>query len=123
MSSLIFLYTQNNKCVLFLFNLLAITVMSTDSSKLNAEDAKRMFKTVRQLENQISKLKAEDKHKDYCINHLKAEIRLLRDTLSNIQGASKEALYNHEAMNERFNTNIENGTHMNHSGDEIHYVG
>ena len=97
--------------------------MSTDSSKLDTKVAKGMFETVIQLENEISKLKAEDKYKDYCINHLTAEIRLLHDTLSNIQGASGEALYEHEAMNDRNNINLENGIHMHQYGDEIHYVG
>ena len=55
--------------------------MNTDSSKLNAEDTKRMFKTVRQFEDQVSKLKAEDKYKDYCINHLKAEIHLAKESV------------------------------------------
>ena len=43
-----------------------------------------MIKIVQQLEDEVAKLKAEDKYKDYCINNLKAEILLLRDTLSNI---------------------------------------
>ena len=48
---------------------------------------------------------------------------MLRDTLTNIKGESNEALYQHAAMNEALNMQLENGYHMKHNGDEIHYVG
>ena len=98
--------------------------MSADSSKFDTKNDKGMLsQTVRELEDEVVQLKAEDKFKEYCINHLKAEIRLLRDTLANIEGASKKSLYKYEAMNEILIIQLENGYHMNHDGDEIHYVG
>ena len=35
----------------------------------------------------------------------------------------KEALYQHEAMDERLNAHLENGYHMERNGDEIYYIG
>ena len=42
--------------------------MSTNSSKLDTKKGKGMIKIVQQLEDEVAKLKAEDKYKDYCIN-------------------------------------------------------
>ena len=81
-----------------------------------------MSQTVWELEDEVAQLKTEDKFKEYCIDNLKAEISLLCDTLTNIEGVSKEAVYKHEAMDETLIIQLENGYHMNHNGDEIHYV-
>ena len=54
---------------------------------------------------------------------MKAEIIFLCDTFTNIEGASKEAVYKYEAMEETLIIQLGNGYHMNHNGDEIHYVG
>ena len=51
--------------------------MSIDLSKFDKH-------SIRKLKNEITTLKKEDKFKGYCINHLKAEIRLLHDTLTKI---------------------------------------
>lgn len=90
--------------------------MSTDSSKLDK-------KVIRKLKDEITILKKQDKFNEYCINHLKAEIRLLRDTLTKIEVVSKECLYKYEGMNATLNMQLENGTHMTHNGDEIRYAG
>ena len=90
--------------------------MSTDSSKFDKQ-------VIRKLKDDVTILKKQNLLNEYCINHLKAEIRLLRDTLSKNEVASKECLYKHEAMNERLNMQLENGTHMTHNGDEIQYAG
>ena len=75
------------------------------------------------LKAELTVMKNQDKFNEYCINHLKAEIRLLRDTLTKIQTSSKDCLYMHEGMNEKLEMQLERGTHMNHKGDEIKYVG
>lgn len=90
--------------------------MSTDSSKLDK-------KVIMKLKDEITILKKQDKFNEYCINHLKAEIRLLRDNLTKIEVVSKECLYKHEGMNETLNMQLEIGTHMTHNGDEIQYAG
>ena len=86
--------------------------MSTDSSKF---DSDRIVK----LKAELTVMKNQDKFNEYCINHLKAEIRLLRDTLSKIQTSSTDCLYMHEGMNETLEMQLERGSHMNHNGDEI----
>ena len=48
---------------------------------------------------------------------------MLRDTLTKLEGTLKDCLYSHEGMNETLEMQLENGTHMNHNGDEIKYVG
>ena len=48
---------------------------------------------------------------------------MLRDTLTNIKGESNEALYQHAAMNEALNMQLENGYHMKHNGDRVYHVG
>ena len=90
--------------------------MITDSSKFDKE-------VIRKLKDEITILNKQYKFNEYCINHLKAEIRLLRDTLTKIESASKEDLYQHEEMNKTLNMQLENGHHMSHNGEEIHYVG
>ena len=90
--------------------------MSNDSSKLGSD-------VVVKLNQELSVLKRKDKFNEYCINHLKAEIRLLRDTLNKIQGSSKECLDYHEEMNETLEIKIEKGIHLNHNGEEIKYFG
>ena len=90
--------------------------MSTDSSKYDKHN-------IRKLQNEITIPKSEDKFKEYRINHLKAEISLLHDTLNKIKGASKEYLYKHEGRNETLNMQHENGYNMTQNGDEIHYAG
>ena len=90
--------------------------MSTDSNKFDKQ-------SIRKLQDEVMGLKIEDTFKGYCINHPKAEIRLLRDTLTEITGESKEALYEYVAMNETLNTKLGNGYHMKYNGEEIHYVG
>ena len=84
-----------------------------DSSKFDTKICKGFLsKTVRELQDEVTKLKAEDKVKEYCINHLRAEICLIRGTLTTIKGASKEALYKHKAMNEILNMQLENGYYI-----------
>ena len=48
---------------------------------------------------------------------------MLRDTLTNIQDASKDCLYKHEGINENLEMKLENGTHLTQNGDETRYVG
>ena len=91
-------------------------VVSTDSSKFDTQ-------SLRELQNEVARLKVQDKLEEFCINHLKTEIQLLRDTLIKIKGEYKGALYLHEAMNEALNMQLKNGYRMKHNRDEIHYVG
>ena len=90
--------------------------MSIDSSKFDRQ-------VIRKLKDDVTILKKQNLLNEYCINHLKAEIRLLRDTITNIQDASKDYLYKHEGMNETLEMKLENGAHLTHNGDEIKYVG
>ena len=71
--------------------------MSRELSKFKKTICKGAFsKRVKEAEDEIAKLEREDKYRDCCINHSKASIRLLRDTLSNADKVSRDALYQHE---------------------------
>ena len=89
--------------------------MSIDSSKFCKE-------VIKKLKDEIMILKNQDKFNEYCINHLKAEICLLRDTLTKIGCASKECLCKHEWMDETLDMQLKSGTHVTHNGDEIKCV-
>ena len=54
-----------------------------------------------------------DKCKYYNIIHMKAEIRVLRDTSTNVKKYSKEALYQNVSMNNALNARLEIRYHLN----------
>ena len=54
---------------------------------------------------------------------MKAEIRLLRDTLFLIKNNAKDALNTEDIMFEYLNSNIENRSHLKHDGEDILYPG
>ena len=54
---------------------------STDASTKRASSHKKMDK----LEKTVIELKLKQKENDFVVKNLKAEIRLLRDTLCNIR--------------------------------------
>ena len=54
---------------------------------------------------------------------MKAEIRLMRDTLYNIRNTAKDALNTEDIMFQALNCNIENRNHLKHDGEEIYYPG
>ena len=56
-------------------------------SKSNPASTKRdpSYKKIQKLEETVVWLELKQKENNYVVNNLKAEIRLLRDTLSNIK--------------------------------------
>ena len=85
--------------------------MSTDSIKFDTKNGKGMLSiTVWELEDEVAQLKAEDKFKEYCINHLKAKISLLCDTLTNIEGASKRLCISMEQWMRHVSFNLKTDT-------------
>ena len=75
------------------------------------------------MEEIIQSHEEENKVKDYIISHLKAEIRLLRDSLTKVQKASKDSLWKSECMNKSVNSKHKNGRYLKWDGEEIYYKG
>ena len=80
-------------------------------------------KRATKLEEMVIELKKKDKFNEYCINHMKAQIRLLYDNIKVIKKASKTSLINIDQMNETLNYRLESGIYLKHNGDEIQYPG
>ena len=94
-------------------------------SKSIAASTKRdpSYKKIQKLEESVVRLELKQKENDYVVNNLKAEIRLLRDTLLLIKNTAKDALNTEDIMFESLNRNIENRSHLKHDGEEIFYPG
>ena len=80
--------------------------------------------------NQIDKLKEvikeheeEHKRKDYMISWMKAEIRLLNDSLLKVKNVSKSAVDEVESMNELAGACLDDGRYLRWDGEEIYYRG
>ena len=80
--------------------------------------------------NQIDKLKEvikeheeEHKQKDYMISWMKAEIRLLNDSLLKVKNVSKSAVDEVESMNELAGACLDDGRYLRWDGKEIYYRG
>ena len=92
---------------------------STDAPTKRASSHKKM----EQLEKTVIELKLNQKENDFVVKNLKAEIRLLRDTLCKIRNTAKDALNTEDIMFQALNRNIENRNHLKHDGEEIYYPG
>jgi len=94
-------------------------------SKSIAATTKRdpSYMKIKKLEESVVRLEPKQKENDYIVNSLKAEIRLLRDTLSSIKNNAKDALTTEDIMFESLNSNIENRSHLKHDGEDILYPG
>ena len=94
-------------------------------SKSIAASTKRdpSYNKIQKLEESVVRLELKQKENDYIVNSLKAEIRLLRDTLFLIKNNAKDALNTEDIMFESLNRNIENGNHQKHDSEEIYYPG
>ena len=55
---------------------------------------------VRQLRKTVVKIGRLNEQNDFIINTMKAEIRLLRDSLTKMTKISKKALHEHDCMDE-----------------------
>ena len=75
------------------------------------------------MEETALRLERKQKENDYIVSTLKAEIRLLRDTLGSVKKAANDALEIEDVMFESLNTNIERGTYLNENVEEIYYPG
>ena len=80
-------------------------------------------KPLTKMEQLIKEHKEENKFQEYIISHLKAEIRLLRDSLTKVQKVSKDSLWESECMNESANAKLEDGRYLRWDGEEIYYKG
>ena len=94
-------------------------------SKSIAATTKRdpSYMKIKKLEESVVRFELKQKENDYIINSLKAEIRLLRDTLLLIKNSVKDALNTDDIMFESLNRNVENRGHLKHGGEEIFYPG
>ena len=80
--------------------------------------------------NQINKMKEviadhkeEHKRKDYMISWMKAEIRLLNDSLIKVKKISNSAVDEVESMNELVGACLDDGRYLRWDGKEIYYRG
>ena len=94
-------------------------------SKLTNASTKRdtSHKNMQSLKQKVIHLEQKQKENDFVVKSLKAEIRLLRDTLCNIKNTARDALNTEDIMFEALNSNIENSNHLKHDGEEIFYPG
>ena len=94
-------------------------------SKSIAATTKRdpSYMKIKKLEESVVRFELKQKENDFVVKTLKAEIRLLRDTLCNIKNTAKDALNTEDIMYETMNGNIKNGHHQKHDGEEIYYPG
>ena len=80
--------------------------------------------------NKIDKMKEvineheeEHKRKDYMISWMKAEIRLLNDSLIKVKKISNSAVEEVESMNELAGACLDDGRYLRWDGKEIYYCG
>ena len=80
--------------------------------------------------NQINKMKEViadheeiHKRKDYIISWMKAEIRLLNDSLIKVKKISNSAVEEVESMNELAGACLDDGRYLRWDGKEIYYRG
>ena len=64
---------------------------------------------VRQLRKPVVRIGRLNEQNDFIINTMKAEIRLLRDSLTKMTKISKKALHEHDCMDELAESRIESG--------------
>ena len=80
-------------------------------------------KTIKKLEQTVLRLERKERENDYIVSNLKAEIRLLRDTLGSLGKSINNALEIDDVMFESLNSNIERGTYLNDNVEEMYYPG
>ena len=68
-------------------------------SKLDYEtESEECTYEVTQLKEELAEAKRDNEQNDFIINTMKAEIRLLRDTIKKINKLSKKAIHHHDCM-------------------------
>ena len=91
---------------------------SADTFKENlSDDEKKALKHV------IRRMEAEHKRKDYIISSMKAEIRMLKDSLIKVRKISKVAIDEVDSMNEFAGACLDDGRYLEWDGKEIYYDG
>ena len=81
-------------------------------SKSNVDcgkECKECSYEVTQLKEELVEAKRVNEHNDFIINTMKAEIRLLRDTVKKMNKLSKKAIHYHHCMDELAESRLESG--------------
>ena len=71
----------------------------------------------------VKQLRDENDEQKFLINTMKAEIRLLRDTINSFHKSSKQAIMKHDCMNDLAESRIESGAYKKYLNDKINYPG
>ena len=93
-------------------------------SKLDCEkESKECTYEVTQLKEELAEAKRDNEQNDFIIKTMKAEIRLLRDTIKKMNKLSKKAIHHHDCMDELAESHLESRRYTDYIKDEIKYPG
>ena len=93
-------------------------------SKLDYEkESKECTYEVTQLKEELADAKRENEQNEFIINTMKAEIRLLRNTVKKMNKLSKKVIHHHDCMDELAESHLESGQYTDYINDEIKYPG
>ena len=93
-------------------------------SKLDCEkESEGCTYEVTQLKEELAEAKHDNEQNEFIINTMKAEIRLLRDTVKKMNKLSKRAIHQHDCMDELAESRLESGRYTDYIKDEIKYPG